>query len=99
MERVIVVTDSTAGVPADLVARHGLHIIPPWVHSGEQSYRDGVDLTPEQFYPLLARAPDLPTISHPSAGEFLERCAGWSSDCPVSERNYPMKRKVEATRR
>jgi DegV family protein with EDD domain len=72
MKRVTVVTDSTAGLPADLAARHGLHVIPLWVYSGEQSYRDGVDLTPEQFYPLLARAPDLPTTSQPSAGEFLE---------------------------
>jgi DegV family protein with EDD domain len=72
MKPVTVVTDSTAGLPADLVARHGLHIIPLWVHSEEQSYRDGVDLMPNQFYPLLAQAPDLPTTSQPSAGEFLE---------------------------
>ncbi len=72
MKRVTVVTDSTAGLPPDLAAQHGLRVIPLWVHSGEQSYRDGVDLMPNQFYPLLARAPDLPTTSQPSAGEFLE---------------------------
>lgn len=72
MGHVSVVTDSTAGLPADLAARRGLHVIPQWVHFGEQSCRDGVDLTPEQFYPLLARAPDLPTTSQPLAGEFLE---------------------------
>jgi DegV family protein with EDD domain len=72
MKRVAVVTDSTAGLPADLATRHGLHVIPLWVHSGEQSYRDGVDLMPNQFYPLLAGAPNLPTTSQPSVGEFLE---------------------------
>ena len=72
MKPVTVVTDSTAGLPADLAARHGVHVIPLWVHSGEHSYRDGVDLTPEQFYVMLAGAPDLPTTSQPSAGEFLE---------------------------
>ena len=59
-------------MPADLVTQYGLHVIPLWVHSGEQSYRDGVDLMPSQFYPLLARAPDLPITSQPSAGEFLD---------------------------
>jgi len=72
MKRVIVVTDSTAGMPADLAAQHGVHIIPLWVHFGEQGYRDGVDLTTEQFYPMLAKARNLPTTSQPSAGEFLE---------------------------
>lgn len=72
MKRVSVVTDSTTGLPAELAAQHGLQIIPLWVRFGEQSHRDGVDLRPDQFYPMLAGAPDLPTTSQPSAGEFLE---------------------------
>ncbi len=72
MKRVIVVTDSTAGMPADLAAQNGLHVIPLWVHFGETGYRDGVDLTTEQFYPMLSKARSLPTTSQPSAGEFLE---------------------------
>ena len=72
MVRVAVVTDSTAGLPLDLALQHGLHVIPLWVRSGEKSYQDGEDLAPEQFYSMLAVAPDLPTTSQPSAGEFLE---------------------------
>ena len=72
MKPVTIVTDSTAGLPADLAARHGLRVIPVWVHSGERSYRDGVDLMPNQFYPMQAGAPALPTTSQPSVGEFLE---------------------------
>jgi len=72
MKRVIVVTDSTAGMPADLVAQNGMHVIPLWVHFGETGYRDGVDLTTEQFYPMLSKARSLPTTSQPSVGEFLE---------------------------
>jgi DegV family protein with EDD domain len=72
MKRVIVVTDSTAGMPADLVEQHGLRVIPLWVHFGEKGYRDGVDLTTEQFYPMLAKAKELPTTSQPNVGEFLD---------------------------
>jgi DegV family protein with EDD domain len=72
MKRVIVVTDSTAGLPADLAAQAGLRVIPLWVYFGEQGYRDGVDITTEQFYPMLAKSKKLPTTSQPSAGEFVE---------------------------
>jgi len=72
MKHVVVVTDSTAGLPADLAAQSGVHVIPLWVHFGEEGYRDGVDLTTEQFYPMLSKARDLPTTSQPSVGEFLE---------------------------
>lgn len=72
MKRVIVVTDSTAGMPADLAAQNGVHVIPLWVHFEEEGYRDGVDLTTEQFYPMLSKARNLPTTSQPSVGEFLE---------------------------
>jgi len=72
MKRVIVVTDSTAGIPADLAAHNGVHVIPLWVHFEEKGYRDGVDLTTEQFYPMLSAARNLPTTSQPSVGEFLE---------------------------
>ena len=72
MKRVIVVTDSTAGLPSELVVRQGLHVIPLWVRFGHRGYRVGVDLTPNQFYPRLAQAPNLPITSQPSVGEFLE---------------------------
>ena len=42
------------------------------LHFEEKGYRDGVDLTTEQFYPMLSRARKLPTTSQPSVGEFLE---------------------------
>lgn len=72
MKRVVVVTDSTAGLPAELAVEHGLHVIPLWVHFGEQGYRDGVDLSTEQFYHMLTRSRSLPTTSQPAAGEFLD---------------------------
>jgi len=73
MTRVAIVTDSTANLPADLVERYGIHVIPLNLMFGEQTYRDNVDIGIDEFYTRLAAVKDkLPTTSQPSAGAFLE---------------------------
>jgi DegV family protein with EDD domain len=42
------------------------------VSFGQESFRDGVDLTPAQFYERLATSKALPTTASPSAGDFLQ---------------------------
>ena len=37
-----------------------------------KTYREGIDITPKDFYDLLAKTNNLPTTSQPSAGEFAE---------------------------
>jgi DegV family protein with EDD domain len=70
MGRIAFVTDSTAGVPKDQVARYNFSIIPLQVIFGTESFRDGVDLTQDQFYERLKSAKNLPTTSQPSVGDF-----------------------------
>ncbi len=66
-----VVVDSTAYLPEDLVRQYGIQVVPLSVHFGqERVYREGIDLTPAQFYHLLADSPVLPTTSQPSPEEF-----------------------------
>jgi len=67
--RVRVVTDSTADLPAELVARWGIVVVPLYVHFGEESFRDGVDLPLERFLARLACG-EHPTTSQPSVGAF-----------------------------
>ncbi|MDY6906823.1 MAG: DegV family protein [Chloroflexota bacterium] len=71
MERVAIITDSTACLPPELVAQYGIRVLPLTIHFNERAYHDGVDLTPDQFYEMLKVARDLPTTSASSAGEFL----------------------------
>ena len=71
MSRIAIVTDSSAYLPADLVARYGIHVMPLKVAFGQTVYRDCVDITEEEFYHKLAKAKELPITSQPSAGEFL----------------------------
>ncbi len=48
-----VVTDSVADLPSALVRELGITVIPLNVRFGEEVYRDGIDLTSEQFYQRL----------------------------------------------
>lgn len=65
-----IVTDSTAYLPANIVQQHDIRVVPLYVHFGEEAFREGVELSNEQFYARLKVAPALPTTSQPSAGEF-----------------------------
>jgi len=67
-----IVCDSTADLPGHLVKEYGIHIVPLKVHFGEEEYRDGVDITADEFYQRLQASAALPTTSQPSPGEFVE---------------------------
>jgi DegV family protein with EDD domain len=72
MGRVRVVTDSLANIPPEMVEELGITVVPTNVHFGQEVYRDGIDLTSEEFYLKLANSPILPTTSQPSVGVFEE---------------------------
>jgi DegV family protein with EDD domain len=72
MGKVAVVTDSSACVPKEVVRQYGIHILPLILIFEDRSYRDGVDITAQEFYELLKKAKMVPTTSSPSPGEYLE---------------------------
>ncbi len=67
-----IVTDSTADIPAELIADLGITVIPLQIIFGSETFRDGVDLTAEQFFERLPQEKELPTTSQPSVGEFQQ---------------------------
>ncbi len=67
-----VVTESTSGVPPDVCRDLGIVVVPLWIVRGDRSYRDGVDVTPDQFYRWLREGPPYPTTSAPSPADFLD---------------------------
>ena len=69
---VAVVTDSTSDLPQELARQHGISVVPLNVHFGNDAYRDGVDMGPEEFYARLQSEKIFPTTSAPSAGTFIE---------------------------
>ncbi len=70
--RFAVVTDSTADLPEERRARYGIEVVPLKVIFGNETFRDRVDMTDDEFFRRLAGATKLPTTSAPSPGEFAE---------------------------
>jgi len=72
LPRVAIVTDSTADLLPELVARHAITVVPLTVNLDGHSYLDGVDITAAEFYEKLQRSTSHPTTSQPSPGQFKE---------------------------
>jgi DegV family protein with EDD domain len=77
-----VITDSTSDMPEGTANELGIRVVPIYLRFGEKSYRDGVDITKDEFYTMLATSPHHPASSQPNpedfAGVFREYCAGKS---------------------
>jgi DegV family protein with EDD domain len=66
-----VVLDSTADFPDAAERFPNWRVVPLYVRFGDESFRDGVELGPDEFYRRLRSAPELPTTSQPTPGDFL----------------------------
>lgn len=72
MRKIKIVTDSTADLPISLLNQYNISVIPLKVIFNDNIYREGIDITVQEFYAKLAQAEQLPTTSQPSPGEFQE---------------------------
>jgi DegV family protein with EDD domain len=69
--KVAIVTDSTATLPKDLIEELDIRVVPVVLVFGSETYRDGVDITPDEVYQRLRSGEDIPTSAPPSVGDFL----------------------------
>lgn len=72
MGNIRIVTDSTADIPADVREKYGITMVSLKVLFGEETFRDAIDMTTEDFYARLKISPVMPTTSQPSPAEFSE---------------------------
>ncbi len=70
MGRVGIVTDSVADIPANVASQLEIAVAPCLLYVGRRVYRDGVDLSPEQLYEILAGGPDLPRTTQPAVSDL-----------------------------
>jgi DegV family protein with EDD domain len=68
---IAVVADSSADLPDPVLDRHHIALVPLQVVFGDQTFRDRVELKPEDFYRRLRGARDLPTTSQPAPADFV----------------------------
>jgi len=69
-ERLMIVTDSTADLPARVIKDHDITVVPLNVHFGEEVLKDGEEIWAEEFYHRMHNEAVLPNTSQPSPAEF-----------------------------
>jgi DegV family protein with EDD domain len=70
MSTVAIVTDSTAYIPKELVEKYQLTVAPQILIWGDETFRDGVDIQPAEFYSRLKKASIMPSTSQVSIPTF-----------------------------
>ncbi|MBM3125652.1 MAG: DegV family protein [Chloroflexi bacterium] len=72
MSKIHITTDSTCDLPAPLVEKHGITVIPLYIHQAGKSFRDGVDMSRDEFYRLLPAFRPAPSTATPSMETFAQ---------------------------
>jgi len=67
-----IVTDSVSDLPIEIIQELGISVVPILLRFGEEEYRDGIDITPDQFYKKLRTSELLPSTSVPGPAVFAE---------------------------
>jgi len=67
-----IITDSTADLPAKLAQELGITVVPVYLRFGEKVYRDGVDISHDEFYQRLVESPIHPSTSQPTPADFAD---------------------------
>ena len=67
-----IVTDSVSDLPPALAQANDITVIPCYVVIGNETYKDGVEITADRFYSRLPDLPRLPSTSQPTIADFQE---------------------------
>lgn len=67
-----IITDSTCDIMKEEQDKMGITVLPLTVNFGDVIYKDGVEITREEFYDKLDKAQTLPTTSQVNPAEFEE---------------------------
>lgn len=72
MSKIAIITDSTAYLTNEEIKKLGVHVVPLSVCFDVDLYREGVEISNEEFFTRVREAETLPTSSQPAVGELLE---------------------------
>jgi DegV family protein with EDD domain len=66
-----IVTDSSSDIPQHIAAALDIAVVPLIINFGNESFREGVDITHDEFYERLIReSPNLPKTAIPTPNDF-----------------------------
>ena len=80
MAKIIISSDSTCDLSAELKERYDIKIIPLGVTLGDKVYRDGVDINPDEIYAHHAKTGELPKTTAANVGECIDYFADLTKD-------------------
>ena len=72
MEKIKIATDSTADIPKSFCEELNISVLPLTILDGEKEYRDGVDITPSEFYKIIDASKQLPVSSQVASVLYSE---------------------------
>lgn len=67
-----IVTDSTCDLPRELIHAHHISVIPLHINKGEDSFLDGLEITPEDIFSYVEKGGDICTTAAPNPMELSE---------------------------
>ncbi len=70
MEKVKIVTDSTCYMPKSYIDQYGITVVPLYVRFGDEAFKEGIDMTHDEFYKKVKTSQVLPETTQPSAEDF-----------------------------
>jgi DegV family protein with EDD domain len=72
MKMLKIVTDSSADMPPGWAEKYKINILPINIQFGDRTYRQGVDLSNDQFYDLVEQTQKIPKTSLPTPTQIIE---------------------------
>lgn len=78
--KIALVTDSTSYLPVEILKKYNVSVIPLNVVFETETYREGIEMTTEEFYEKVRSEEKLPTTSQPSIGELVNLYEDLSKD-------------------
>ena len=95
-----IVTDSLGDIPSEVAEELGITVIPINVLFGTKSFRDGIDLTTDQFYHKLKHSKILPVTLVPPLSMFVQtydRLAEETDEIAVITNSHKLSASYEST--
>jgi DegV family protein with EDD domain len=72
MSKIALVTDSTGYIPKDLIDKYNITVAPQILIWGKETFEDGVDILPNEFYLRLQKATVMPSTSQVTVTKFQD---------------------------
>jgi DegV family protein with EDD domain len=72
LNKIRIVTDSSADIPPQIQEELGISVVPLYVRFGDQTFKDGVTISHDEFYQRLVAGENFPNTIQPSPGDFKD---------------------------